>query len=120
MTIRLASALASTLSCALLISGCVGLPSRDMSVMTTPARTLDWRAVNPQRTDGFTVYAMADIDHLTSKSMDVYQAARNDYPSVGGDILRGVTRTPVTDLEPIGPASPGSERLRDQAPRTGR
>ena len=101
----------------LLVSACASAPLRPVTSQgLTQARTLDWRATNPQPTDGATTYAMAEIDTSTTKLLFAYERARPDYPSVGGDILSGIPRTPQIAMEPVRPASPGSERLRDQAP----
>ena len=79
-------------------------------------RTLNWQATNPRPADGTTTFLLAAIDTSATKALAPYEPGRNDYPSVGGDILRGIPRTPVTDLEPIRPASPSSRRLREAAP----
>lgn len=78
-------------------------------------RTLNWQATNPRPADGTTTFMLASIDTSATKALAPYEAGRNDYPSVGGDILRGIPRTPVTDLEPIRPASANSSRLREPA-----
>lgn len=117
MTFRLAAGLALPL----LLSACASVPMSE--VRATPlvqTAKLNWTATRPHAADGVTVFAAAQPDDLTSKVLEAYQTARTDYPSVGGDILRGVPRTPMTGLRPIGPATPGSERLREPAPRTGR
>jgi hypothetical protein len=79
-------------------------------------RTLNWRASNPRPADGTTTFLLAAIDTSATRALAPYAPGRSDYPSVGGDILRGIPRTPVIDLTPIRPASPSSRRLREPAP----
>ena len=115
MSIRLAAGLALPV----LLAACASTPMTE--VRATPlvqTAKLNWTAASPHAADGVTVFASARPDDLSSKALEAYQTARTDYPSVGGDILRGVPRTPMTDLQPIGHATPGSERLREPAPRT--
>ena len=105
----------------LLLAACASAeaPAIRATPLSQTAR-LDWRAANPHGADGVTAFRAASADEAAGKVLEAYQTARTDYPSVGGDILRGVPRTPLTDLQPVGPAAPGSERLREPAPRSGR
>jgi hypothetical protein len=81
----------TVLSAATLLSGCAHhamLAELPLATWEHPPSVL--QATAPRMPDGKTVFAMADIDNRTSRTLQAFQAPRQVYPSVGGDILRGL------------------------------
>lgn len=81
-------------ACGLALAGCATtepLAELPMKSWEHPQSVL--RATAPRAADGETAFAMADIDTSRNRALTTYQTPREDYPSVGGNILRGQVST---------------------------
>jgi hypothetical protein len=106
-------------ACAVLtVAACAVVHHPVVAPALSQNRTLNWHATDPQPSDGRTRFAMADIDTSATKTLAAYEPARDEYPSVGGDILRGVPRTPLIDLQPVRPATTDTTHLREPSTST--
>ena len=75
--------------CAALAGCATKAPLAELPMRTWEHPPSVLRATAPRPADGETVFAMADIDTSRNRALSTYQTPREDYPSVGGDILRG-------------------------------
>jgi hypothetical protein len=76
---------------ALLLAGCAHraeLTPLPLAEFQHPPSVL--QATNPRMPDGTTAFAMAPVDSARNRALSNYQTPRQEYPSVGGNILRGM------------------------------
>lgn len=79
-----------SLAAAALLGGCAtqkSLSELPVAAWEHPASVL--HATAPRMPDGVTAYAMAPIDTTRNQGLQTFQAPRQDYPSVGGNIMAG-------------------------------